>query len=369
VSQILVTGGAGFVGSHLVDVLVEKGHSVEVIDNLEPQVHSAKPPYLNENVRYIFKDLREEGVLSTAVARADVIVHLAAMVGVGQSMYQEARYVEANVLGTAKLLQALTDKAHHVRKIVVASSMSIYGEGAYACKTCGPISPTVRPDAQLSRKEWEIRCPTCNSIGVPVPTSETKALNPNSVYAVTKRDQEELCLTVGRAYGIPTVALRFFNIYGPRQSLVNPYTGVCAIFQTRIKNGQAPVIFEDGKQTRDFVSVHDVVRATLLVIERNGADFQAVNIGSGQPVSILDIANVSLRLYSSRLRVSILQRARKGDVRHCYADISKARKLLGYEPKVSLRVGLKELVEWGKTVKSKDGFNHALEELQTKGLA
>src|SRR5256712_8800844 len=212
------------------------------------------------------------------------------MVGVGQSMYQVTGYVDANVGGTARLLQALVEGKHGVKKLLVASSMSIYGEGAYTCPTHGPVAPPLRDEAQLARKDWETHCPDCGTSLAPVATPETKPLQTNSVYAVTKRDQEELCLITGRAYVIPTVALRFFNVYGPRQSLDNPYTGVAAIFQSRIKNGQPPVVFEDGHQSRDFVSVHDVVRSCLLAIEGGSADYRPVNVGTATATSILRAA-------------------------------------------------------------------------------
>lgn len=366
--RILVTGGAGFIGSHLVDELVAQGHAVEVVDNLEPQVHKAKPNYLNPEAAYHFQDILEEGILDPLVRNAEIIVHLAAMVGVGQSMYQVTRYVDANVGGTAKLLQILADGKHGVKKLVVASSMSIYGEGAYRCPNHGNVAPGLRPEAQVAKKDWELHCPECGRVLKPIPTPETKPLATNSVYAVTKRDQEELCLSIGRAYSIPTVALRFFNVYGPRQSLDNPYTGVAAIFQSRIKNGQPPVVFEDGRQTRDFVSVHDISRACALAIDKSGADYQALNVGMGKATSILDVADVLIHLYQSQVRPVVENKFRAGDVRHCFADISKIRKLLGYEPKVRFEDGMKELVAWGQKVDARDGFEKAYEEMRTKGL-
>ena len=367
-ARILVTGGAGFIGSHLVDALIAQGHAVDVIDNLEPQVHRSKPDYLNSEAHYTFEDLREPGILEAALKDADVVFHFAAMVGVGQSMYQATRYVDANVLGTAKLLQALVDGSHGVKKLVVASSMSIYGEGAYSCGTDGPVAPPLRDKAQLAAKDWEVHCPRCGQILSPVPTPETKPLQTNSVYAVTKRDQEELCLILGRAYGIPTVALRFFNVYGPRQSLGNPYTGVAAIFQSRIRNNQPPVVFEDGNQTRDFVSVHDIVRSCLLTLQTSGADFRAVNVGTGVSVSIRQVADILLKLYRSQLRPTIEHRFRAGDVRHCSADIELARRVLDYRPKISFEDGMRELVEWGRMAEAQDGFASAYAELRKKGL-
>ncbi len=367
-SRVLVTGGAGFIGSHLVDDLVHRGHVVSVVDRLEPQVHKTRPNYLNRKAHYEFRDFRDEGLLPKLLEGADVVYHFAAMVGVGQSMYQITRYVDDNVGGTARLLQALVDGNRNLKKLIVASSMSIYGEGAYACTTHGRLSPSLRPEAQLARKEWEVRCPHCGQVVTPVATDESKPLVANSVYAVTKRDQEELCLAIGRAYGIPTVALRFFNVYGPRQSLDNPYTGVCAIFQSRIKNGRPPVVFEDGKQTRDFVSVRDIVRACILAMEKSGADYEAVNVGSGKPISIGEVAQVLLKLYKSNLPPKMAHRFRAGDIRHCSADLTKIRKLLGYAPAVSFEDGMRDLVSWGQTVEATDRFDEALDELRSKGL-
>ncbi len=255
-----------------------------------------------------------------------------------------------------------------MKKFVVASSMSIYGEGAYTCPMDGPVAPPLRAEAALARKDWEVHCPICGMVVVPAPTPETKALQTNSVYAVTKRDQEELCLITGRAYGIPTVALRFFNVYGPRQSLGNPYTGVAAIFQSRIKNNEPPVVFEDGQQTRDFVSVHDIVQSCVLAMNSAGADHRAVNVGTGESVSILRVAHILLKLYRSKLEPAIENRFRAGDVRHCFADISLARRLLGFRPAVSFEAGMKELVEWGRQAESQDRFATAYDELRKKGL-
>ncbi|RLI76571.1 nucleoside-diphosphate sugar epimerase [Archaeoglobales archaeon] len=365
--KILVTGGAGFIGSHLVDKLVEGGHDVVVLDNLEPQVHSKKPDYLNPKAEYIFEDVRNEELLSNLLSDVEIIFHQAAAVGVGQSMYEIRRYVDANTYATAKLLDLIVNTENSVRELIVASSMSIYGEGAYECDNCGEVHPKLREEEQLKRREWELRCPNCGEIVKPTPTSEEKPLHPTSIYAITKRDQEEMCLTIGRAYGIPTVALRYFNVYGPRQSLNNPYTGVCAIFSARIKNGKPPLIFEDGLQTRDFVSVHDVVRANILAMESSNANYEAFNVGTGKVISILKVAKTLIELYGSRIKPEITNKYRAGDIRHCFADISKIKKL-GYEPKVSFEEGMKELVKWGEKVEAKDRFDEAYKELLSRRL-
>lgn len=367
-ARALVTGGAGFIGSHLVDALVEGGHEVRVLDNLTPQVHPGKPGYLNPQAEYVFEDLRDAAVVPRALEGVEVVYHLAAAVGVGQSMYEVEAYVDANTTATATLLQHLVDRRGDVERLVVASSMSLYGEGAYRCADCGPVSPSLRTEEQLRRHEWELRCPDCGKGVEPVPTPESKPLAPTSVYAITKRDQEELCLVVGRAYGIPTVALRFYNVYGTRQSLSNPYTGVCAIFQSRIQNGKPPMVFEDGHQTRDFVSVHDVVRACVLAGDRSAADYQAINVGTGRATSVRAIAQTLLRIHGKELPLRIEDVYRAGDVRHCYADISRARAVLGYEPRVSLEEGLRDLVDWGQGQEAMDRIEEAHGELTKRGL-
>ncbi len=364
--KILVTGGAGFVGSHLVDELVGK-HEVTIYDNLESQVHKNFPEYLNNGAKFIKEDIRNRDKLKDAILDSEVVFHQAAMVGVGQSMYQIEKYMDVNTMGTAKLLDILANEEHEVKKLIVASSMSIYGEGKYECSDCGVVYPALRSDEQLKRREWEMRCPSCGKVVKPVPTDESKPLQPTSVYAISKKDQEEMCLAVGRAYGIPTVALRYFNIYGPRQALSNPYTGVCAIFSSRIKNNNPPIIFEDGLQTRDFTSVHDIVRSNLLALEKAKADYGVFNVGTGKPISILDIAHTLSKLYGRNIEPEIVNKFRSGDIRHCYADISKIRKL-GFKPSVSLEEGMRELVEWGKTQEAEDKSDAAYSELKERGL-
>ncbi len=367
--KILVTGGAGFIGSHLVDRLVQMGHDVTVLDVIEKQVHThGRPEYLNRKAKYIIGDIRDRRKLSESIKGTEVISHQAAAVGVGQSMYQIEKYVDVNSLGTAALLDFLVNGKHDVRKFIVASSMSIYGEGSYICEGCGMVYPDIRDKSQMERHEWEMRCNKCGRKASPLPTDEEKPLKPTSVYATTKRSQEELCLNVGRSYGIPTVSLRYFNVYGPRQSLSNPYTGVCAIFSSRIKNGKPPLIFEDGLQSRDFVNVRDIVQANILAMEKKKADYNYYNVGTGVQKTILDVANTLIKLYGMGVKPRVSSRFRAGDIRHCFSDIRKISDDLGYRPSVTFEDGMKELVEWGNTVNAVDRTEMAERELKDKGL-
>ncbi len=378
--SILVTGGAGFIGSHIVDLLVERGHSVRVFDSLDPQVHgerNGRPPgHLNPAAEFIHGDVRDMAALDRALSGIDVIYHQAAAVGVAQSMYAIRAYTEANTLGAATLLDLVVNKHRdRIRKLIVASSMSIYGEGRYRDPAGGGfIIPALRTQAQLERGDWEPRVPDSDRIAAPAPCDELKPLEPTSIYAINKRDHEEMVLAVGRAYGIPAVALRYFNVYGPRQALSNPYTGVGAIFSAAYLNGNAPRIFEDGLQTRDFVHVSDIARANLLALEHDQANFEAINIGTGRPTSVLELALMLLaRLHPDRtddptLAPRIEGRFRAGDIRHCYADIDKARRLLGYEPTVAIEQGIPELIDWVRTQQAVDASEKAFHELNQRRL-
>jgi len=367
--RILVTGGCGFIGSHLVDRLVEEGHKVRVYDLLEPQVHLGKrPSYLRRDTEYIFADIRDRDKLKKALKGVDVVFHQASQVGVGQSMYEIRKYVEHNSLGTAVLLDLIVNTKNKVKKLIVASSMSIYGEGAYSCKKDGIVYPLLREETQLKKRDWEMRCPKCKRKVEALPTSEDKPLFPTSIYAVTKRSQEEMCLAVGRAYKIPVVALRYFNVYGPRQSLSNPYTGVAAIFLSRVKNNRAPLIFEDGRQSRDFIYVSDIVEANILAMKKKEADFDFFNVGRGRPCTILDIAQTIISLYRKGLEPKILNKFRAGDIRHCYADTRKISKKLGFKPKVSFKEGMKKLINWSETQEAFDLTREAFKKLESKGL-
>jgi dTDP-L-rhamnose 4-epimerase len=367
--NILVTGGAGFIGSHLVDALVAAGHRVRVLDLLVSQVHAGNAPqYLHPDAEFIHGDVCDTEVLKKALEGIDAVYHEAAEVGVGQSMYEIQRYVRANDMGTAALLETLVEHRPTIRKLVVASSMSIYGEGAYACTACGTVYPQLRPTPQLLERRWELECSRCGEPLSPQPTSEDKPLFPTSVYAVTKQDQEQFCLVVGRAYGIPAVALRYFNVYGTRQALSNPYTGVCAIFSSRLLNDQPPVIFEDGEQTRDFVHVSDIVQANLLALETDKADYQALNIGTGVATSINKITGLLSEGLGKNLPPEIVGKYREGDIRHCIADISRARELLGYSPRVTIETGVPELLDWVRGQTANDQVAVATAELESRQL-
>jgi dTDP-L-rhamnose 4-epimerase len=368
--RILITGGAGFVGSHIVDSLLRAGHRVRVFDNLTPQVHSdGRPDYLAKDVELISGDMRELDAVRASIRGMDAIYHMAAAVGVGQSMYEIAHYIGANTQGTANLLQAILDEKLSLEKLIVASSMSIYGEGKYLCTHCGEVTPPVRPPQQLQDKSWETRCPTCAEVLAPIPTDESKPLQCPSIYALSKKDQEEMCLLFGRTYSLPVVALRFFNIYGTRQALSNPYTGVAAIFAARLLNDRAPLVFEDGMQMRDFVSVHDVVAANLLALERSEADGLALNVGSGEPISIREVAATLARELGKDIPAEITGKYRAGDIRHCFADISLASRLLGYKPRYSFSTAIGELVEWLRTQQPEDRVTEATAQLTQRGLA
>lgn len=366
-----MTGGAGFVGSHLVDRLLRDGERVRVFDNLDPQVHGPerkKPAWLAPEAELLVGDMRDPGAVRQALQGVDVVYHLAAAVGVGQSMYQIADYTATNTLGTAHLLQALVDSRQELDRLVVASSMSIYGEGRYVRPDgAAPAADRRSPD-QLQRHDWELRDPDGLALR-PLPTDEGKPLDPTSIYALNKADQERMVLQVGAAYGIPSVALRFFNIFGPRQALSNPYTGVVAIFSARLLNGNPPLIFEDGEQSRDFVSVHDIVNALVLAAEEESAVGGSFNIGSGRAVSVREVAATLARVLAVDVEPEITGRYRIGDIRHCFADISRAREALGYEPKVSLEDGMAELVGWLQDQeRPEDGVGRHAAELAARGL-
>lgn len=367
--RILVTGGAGFIGSHLTDALLATGHSVRILDSLEEQVHGGKKPdYLNTSAEFVQGDVRDDAAWDVALKDMEVVIHCASAVGVAQSQYEVRKYVDVNVGGTAILLDRIANGAFRPKKLLIPTSMTSYGEGAYQCAEHGIVRPGLRPEAQLKERAWEPRCPECHSPCAPVPIAEDAERSSGTIYALSKNMQEDMSLAIGRTYGVPVTAFRLFNVYGTRQSLSNPYTGVAAIFLSRLKNGNAPVVYEDGAQSRDFISVHDVVAAFLAALHTDAGDGQVCNLGSGTPTSIVEVARVLAKLLDVAIEPTVAQEGRKNDVRHCIADITKAKRLFGWEPKVSFEQGMRELVEWSASQEAVDRFDDAAKELRAKGL-
>ncbi|MBT3602669.1 MAG: NAD-dependent epimerase/dehydratase family protein [Candidatus Latescibacteria bacterium] len=369
--KILVTGGMGFVGSYLVDELLQRGHQVRIFDCLDPQVHTTGevPDYANPDAEFIQGDVRDYDAFKKALDGMEIVFHQAAAVGMGQSQYEIKKYVDINTGGTANMLDILVNNKHKVEKMIVAASQTSYGEGLYKCQEHGIQHPGLRPASQLKKHEWEHKCPVCSANMSATPTSEDTERICYAIYAQTKTHQEDLVLNIGKAYKIPAVALRYFNIFGPRQSLSNPYTGVGAIFMSRLKNGKRPVIYEDGKQSRDFISVHDIVQANMLAMENPNGDYQAFNVGSGKATSIEQIAlTLSNILGVEHLTPEIVENYREGDTRHSIADISHIKDTLGFKPNVTFENGMEELVEWAREEDAVDGFAKAQAELQQRGL-
>lgn len=369
-SLVLITGGAGFIGSHVADQLLEQGYRVRVLDTLDPQVHGESralfPRYLSPEVETIRGDVRSMRDMERALEGVDAVFHFAAAVGVGQSMYQIERYTDINNRGTAVMLEALL--RHRVRKLIVASSMSVYGEGLYCTEAGEKAYPQPRSMERLKSGHWDLTGPDGRPL-VPAPTPEDKQTSPQSVYALSKLDQETLCLLFGRAYGVPVAALRFFNVYGERQALSNPYTGVLAIFASRYLNGKPPIVFEDGHQRRDFVHVRDLARACVLALECEAAVDVTLNIGSGRSYSVVEVAERLGRVLGQESIVpQISGRYRAGDIRHCFADITRASELLGYRPRIDLDSGLAELSGWLAENVSEDRTEAAERELRGRGL-
>ncbi len=366
---VLVTGGAGFIGSHVVELLLDEGHEVVVYDALVEQVHrGAGPVYVPAGVEFIHADVRDRETLAGVLSRVDSVVHLAAEVGVGQSMYEIERYVNANTSATGSLLDIIVNEHLRIGRIVVASSMSVYGEGSYACPLHGEVAQGMRSAEQLARQQWDSICPQCGEQLAPIPTAETKPPMPTSVYAISKMDQELLCLSVGAAYDIDTVALRFFNTYGPRQALSNPYTGVAAIFSSRLLNGRAPLAFEDGQQLRDFIHVTDVAQAVRNALTAPNAPGHAINVGIGDPITVIGVAEALAKALDVEIEPEISGTARAGDIRHCYADMTRAEQLLDFAPSVPFAAGVGELVTWVSEQTADDMVDRAREELTSRGL-
>jgi dTDP-L-rhamnose 4-epimerase len=369
--KVLITGGAGFIGSHLADRLLAEGHEVRALDNLDRQVHrdGERPDYLDAEVELQAGDVRDRDAVGRALDGVDSVVHLAAAVGVGQSMYEIERYTSINAIGAAVVLEEAVERRDAIRKLLVASSMSIYGEGQYRNPRTGEsgLAPWLRPEQQLAAREWDMLAEDGTPLE-PEPTAETKPLRPSSIYAINKRDHEEMFLAIGAAYGVPAVALRFFNVYGERQALSNPYTGVAAIFSSRLLNDRPPLVFEDGRQTRDFIDVRDIVRCCELALTQDGADGRTLNVGTGKPTSIVEVAEAIARGLGKEIEPELVGKYRAGDIRHCYADTLLAEQLLGFRSEIPFEAGMQDLLAWLEGREAEDSVDAAREALVARGL-
>jgi dTDP-L-rhamnose 4-epimerase len=364
--KILVTGGAGFIGSHIVDRLIEKNHEVVILDNLSGN-DGKLPDYLNAKAKLIKGDIRNKETLKNIISTCQVVFHTASSVGISQSNYVIRDFVENNSVGTATLLEAIVE-SDNKPKLILSSSNTSYGEGLYRCVDCGTFHPEIRNSSYVENEGFEFKCEKCGNLATPIPTPEETSLNCNSVYALTKKNQEELAMILGKLYDFSVISLRYFNVFGPRQSLSNPYTGVSAIFMNRVKNGNIPVIYEDGLQTRDFIFISDVVDANMMALEDGNLKQEIFNVGSGKPISIKKIAEEVFKLYSKKIELEINGSYRKGDIRHCVADSSKIKSKLNWKPKISFEEGLKIFHEWSLTQESTDEFEKANSELKEKNL-
>jgi len=372
--KILITGGAGFIGSNLTIDLVKKGYNVTILDNLSKQIHgknqdSSLYKSIKDISNFILGDVCIKSDWEKALKRQDVVIHLAAETGTGQSMYEISRYTEVNIVGTSYLLDILSNQDHSVKKIIIASSRSIYGEGKYYCKHDGLVYPYNREEKDLRQGKFDPICPACKGTLELKPTDEMSKIHPSSIYGITKHQQEQMILLMGRVLNIPTVALRYQNVYGPGQSLANPYTGILSIFSTRLLNGNDIDIYEDGKESRDFVYIDDVVKATIMALEKDEANHKVFNVGSGLATSVNEVASILHDLYKSTGNISISGKFRLGDIRHNYADLTKIISTLGFAPEVDFKTGITRFVEWVKTQEIyEDKYEQSINQLQVKGL-
>lgn len=373
--KILITGGAGFIGSNLALKLINKGDQVTVLDNLSEQIHGedaehTSPLYLSikDKVTFIKGTVTSKSDWEKAIIGQDIIVHYAAETGTGQSMYEIQKYVDVNINGTAIMLDLLANQPHQVKKVVIASSRSIYGEGKYKSKEVGYVYPKHRTADYMDRSDFEVKYPNSSALEL-VGTDEDSKIHPSSVYGITKQNQEQMIMTVCPTIGISPVAFRYQNVYGPGQSLKNPYTGILSIFSTQIKNGNGINIFEDGKETRDFVFIDDVVDATILGIENEEANGEVFNVGTGVPIDVITVANGLINNYGINVPITISGNYRLGDIRHNYADLTKIKSKLGFEPKFSFEQGLKHFTDWVNTQEvQEDKYAKSIEEMKAKGL-
>jgi len=372
--NILITGGAGFIGSNLTINLVKKGYNITILDNLSKQVHGENQQSklynsIKDICTFIFGDVCNRSDWQRALNGQDAVVHLAAETGTAQSMYEITRYNEVNIIGTSHLLNILANENHTVQKMIIASSRSIYGEGKYFCKNHGNVYPFDRKEKDLLNGYFDPKCPFCKEILELKPTDETSSIQPLSIYGITKHQQEKMILLMGKVLNIPSVVLRYQNVYGPGQSLTNPYTGVLSIFSTRLLNGNDLDIYEDGEGIRDFVYIDDVVNATIMALEKSEANNKVFNVGSGHPTSINKVANTLYDLYDSKGDINISGKFRLGDIRHNYADLKKISETLGFSPKIDFKTGVQRFVNWVKTQKlPEDKYEKSINQLKTKGL-
>jgi dTDP-L-rhamnose 4-epimerase len=370
--NILVTGGAGFIGSKISLKLIKQGYNVTILDNLSEQIHGKDAKLADElknKVNFIKGDVRNKQDWRLALKDQDAVIHLAAETGTGQSMYEISKYVETNIGGTANLLDILTNEHHTIKKVVVASSRAIYGEGRYKCREHGFVYPIARKDEDMLSGDFECKCPICGGKVELISTDENSKIHPTSIYGITKYNQEEMVLVVCKSINIPAVAFRYQNVYGPGQSLSNPYTGILSIFSTRIKNGNSINIFEDGKETRDFVYIDDVADATILGLEKDQANYEIFNVGSGVATDVVTVTNTLRDAYNSNTEIKVSGNYRLGDIRHNYADISKIKDKLGFEPKYNFEQGIRQFVNWVKIQKVyEDKYEKSIEEMKAKGL-
>lgn len=369
-STALVTGGAGFIGSHLVDALIAAGERVRVLDNLDPLAHPSGevPDHANPAAEMAIGDLRDRDAVDRALRGVDRVFHLGGVVGNGESMVHVRKAVEVNSVGTATLIEAVLERRDSIRRLVCASSMVVYGDGAYRCPEHGDGAPPVRSAQRLQRREWEPVCGRCGREIEPIATAEDSPLRPASVYGISKRDQEELVLVLGRAYGLETVALRYLNVYGVRQALGNPYTGVAAIFAARVLAGRRPLVFEDGGQIRDLVHVSDVVAATLAAMTATAAPGHAINVATGRHVRVRELAEQIAAALGSELQPEVTGEFRAGDIRHCFADTGLAAELLGFTSQTALEQGIPELAAWVAGQAPVQRGDQALADLRARGL-
>ncbi len=372
VQNILITGGAGFIGSNLALALVDKGYTVTVLDNLSPQIHTDTSTLfasIKDKVTFVKGDVRNEEDWSGVLKNQDAVIHLAAETGTGQSMYEVGKYVDVNIKGTAILLDYLTNQEHSIKKVIIASSRAIYGEGKYICKLHGNVYPLARLDKDLLSQDFEVKCPLCQKNVTLALTDESSQIHPTSIYGITKQNQEQMVMVTCKSLNIPAVAFRYQNVYGPGQSLSNPYTGILSIFSTRIKNGNDITIFEDGKESRDFVYIDDVVNATILGLEKTEANYEVFNVGSGVGTTVLEVAEGLKENYDSDVNISISGNYRLGDIRHNIADLEKIQEKLHFRPQVMFKEGLHYFANWVNEQKIEaDNYEQSIDELKDKGL-